>query len=93
MFSIGVLSDTHAASLNDLPDKTLAALAGVDMIIHAGDFTARNVLDELRQVTDVRAVHGNMDSDELRRLLPGKELFVLGGKRIGITHGWGSPRT
>ncbi len=88
---IGVLSDTHASSLAELPNKILAALAEVDMIIHAGDFTTRNVLDGLRELAEVRAVHGNMDSDELKQLLPQKDSFIAGGKRVGITHGWGSP--
>ena len=88
---IGVLSDTHATSFAELPDKILATLAEVDMIIHAGDFTTKSVLDGLRQLGEVRAVHGNMDSNELKQFLPQKELFVVRGKRIGITHGWGSP--
>ncbi len=91
MLRIGVISDTHATSFAELPDKILATLAEVDMIIHAGDFTTRNVLDGLRQLKEVRAVHGNMDSSELKQILPEKELFTVGGKRIGITHGWGSP--
>jgi predicted phosphodiesterase len=28
---------------------------------------------------------------KLRSLLPDKELLVVGGKKIGITHGWGGP--
>ena len=89
---IGVISDTHATSLAELPDKILASLAEVDMIIHAGDFTDIAVLDGLRQLGEVRAVHGNMDSDGLKQLLPEKELLVVSGKRIGVAHGWGSPR-
>jgi len=88
---IGVLSDTHATSFTELPDKILATLAEVDMIIHAGDFTTKSVLDGLRGLGEVRAVHGNMDSNELKQLLPQKELFMVSGKQIGITHGWGSP--
>lgn len=39
----------------------------------------------------MKAVHGNVDSMKLRGLLPDKELLVVGGKKIGITHGWGGP--
>ena len=88
---IGVLSDTHVSSLAELPDKIIRALARVDMIIHAGDFTTKRVFDELKQLGDVMAVCGNMDSIELKQLLPEKELFTVSGNRIGITHGWGSP--
>ncbi len=88
---IGVLSDTHVSSFTELPDKILTTLAEVDMIIHAGDFTTKNVLDGLKQLREVRAVCGNMDSNEMKQILPEKEVFTVGGRRLGVTHGWGSP--
>ena len=86
-----MLSDTHVSSFTELPDKILTTLAEVDMIIHAGDFTTKNVLDGLKQLREVRAVCGNMDSNELKRSLPERQVLMLGGKRLGVTHGWGSP--
>ena len=88
---IGVLSDTHLSSFAELPDRILTALAEVDMIIHAGDFTTKDVLDGLKQLGEVSAVCGNMDSNELKQLLPERQLLTIGGRRIGITHGWGAP--
>jgi putative phosphoesterase len=88
---IGVVSDTHATSFAQLPDTILTALAEVNLIIHAGDFTTKDVLDGLRRLGEVKAVWGNMDSAELKRILPEKELLVIEGRRIGIIHGWGSP--
>jgi len=88
---IGVVSDTHLTSFAQVPDRILIALAEVDLIIHAGDFVTRDVLDGLRRLGEVKVVWGNMDSDELKRVLPEKELLLIEGKRIGITHGWGSP--
>jgi putative phosphoesterase len=88
---IGVISDTHVTSLAELPEKLLQALAEVDMIIHAGDFVSREVLEGLKGLGEVKAVQGNMDSAELKRILPERELLVIEGKRIGIIHGWGSP--
>ena len=38
---------------------------------------------------EMKAVRGNMDSGELKRMLPEKELFVVNGKKIGLTHGSG----
>ena len=70
---IGVISDTHVTSFAGLPDKIITALADVDVIIHAGDFTAKAVLDGLKQFREVKAVCGNMDSNELKQLLPDKE--------------------
>jgi putative phosphoesterase len=88
---IGILSDTHVSSFAELPDKMLTTLAEVDMIIHAGDFTTKNILDGLKQLGEVSAVCGNMDSNEVKRTLPEKEVLTVGGKRLGVTHGWGSP--
>lgn len=88
---IGVLSDSHVSSAAQLPERVVSALAEVDIIIHAGDFVAKDVLDGLKQLGEVKAVRGNMDSEELKQLLPEKELLEIEGKRIGIIHGWGSP--
>ena len=86
-----MLSDTHISSFAELPAKIVTTLAEVDMIIHAGDFTAKNVLDGLKQLQEVTAVCGNMDSNELKQTLPEKEVLTIGGKRLGVTHGWVSP--
>ena len=88
---IGVVSDTHATSLDQLPDGILTALAEVDLIIHTGDFVTKDVLDGLKRLGEVKAVRGNMDSEELKRILPERELLIIEGKRIGITHGSGAP--
>jgi putative phosphoesterase len=88
---IGVLSDTHVRSVDDVPQQILAVLAEVDLIVHSGDFVAKDVLDGLKQLGEVRAVRGNMDSEELKRLLPEKDLLTIEGIRIGIIHGWGAP--
>lgn len=91
MFTIGVISDTHARNLEELPAQVVMALAGVDLIIHAGDFTQLAVLDGLRTLGEVKAVCGNMDSEELRKILPSQDTFIVDGKRIGLVHGSGSP--
>lgn len=88
---IAVLSDTHAKTVNEIPERIRAALTGVDLIIHAGDFTESVVLEELRALGEVKAVHGNMDSFDLKAMLPEKELFEISGKKIGLTHGSGGP--
>ncbi len=88
---IAVLADTHVDRLEYLPQKTIDALSGVDLIVHAGDFTDLQLLTGLRQLKEVKAVHGNMDSRQLKSILPTKELIEANGKRIGITHGSGAP--
>ena len=88
---IAVLADTHVNMLEHLPKKIIDAISTVDLVIHAGDFTDVQVLKELKRLRKVKAVHGNMDSMELKTLLPFKEIVEIGSKRIGITHGSGSP--
>jgi putative phosphoesterase len=81
-----VLSDTHAKDLKDLPGRILEDLKKADLIIHAGDYTSKNLLDQLRELGDFKGVYGNMDADEIKRELPDKDIFEIGGVRIGITH-------
>ena len=88
---IAVLSDTHTDNIEYLPRKVVDALSKVDLIIHAGDFTDIQLLTDLKQLKEVRAVHGNMDSRQLKSVLPMKEIVETEGKRIGITHGSGAP--
>ncbi len=88
---IAVLADTHVDNINHLPKKINDALSAVDLIIHAGDFTELHVLRQLEEVKEVRAVHGNMDSGEVKAILPSKEVVQIGNRRIGIVHGSGAP--
>ena len=88
---LAVLTDTHIGSIHELPGPMLKALADVDLIVHAGDFTETAVLEGLRALREVKAVCGNMDSRTIRMALPRKDLFVAAGKKIGIIHGSGTP--
>ena len=88
---IAVLADTHVDRLEHLPKKTVDALSTADLIIHAGDFTDVQLLRDLKRLGEVKAVHGNMDSRELKAELPVKEIVETKDKRIGITHGSGAP--
>ena len=88
--TIGVLGDTHVPErCNQLPLQLLETLAGVDLIVHTGDFTHHSVFEQLTEITRVRAVRGNMDDEYLRILLPETEKFQVAGRTIGLTHGWG----
>jgi putative phosphoesterase len=88
---IGVLSDTHLHSAEELLQQITKDFSGVDLIVHTGDFVMLEVLEGLRKIGEVKAVRGNMDSDELRNILPEKDFMVVNGKRIGIIHGSGAP--
>ncbi|MBM3250183.1 MAG: metallophosphoesterase [Candidatus Omnitrophica bacterium] len=90
---IGVISDTHIPNAAEaIPKKILEDFKGVDMIVHAGDLVDLAVLEKLRSVCkNVKAVRGNMDSYEVRKNLPEKEVFTVGRHRIGLMHGFGAP--
>jgi len=88
---IAVLADTHVSRLESIPSKLVDAISAVDLIIHAGDFTDLQTLMGLKRLREVRAVHGNMDSMQLKTILPVKDVVEVQEKRIGITHGSGGP--
>ncbi len=88
---IVVLADTHVNRLQDIPEKIVDAISTADLVIHAGDIVDVKALRELKQLKEVKAVQGNMDSVQLRTILPLSDVLEIEGKRIGITHGSGSP--
>lgn len=88
---IGVLSDTHVQRLEELHPEVIRGLSNVDLIVHCGDFVGIGVLEGLRQMGEVKAVRGNMDSPAVKEALPEKEVFVIAGKKVGVIHGWGAP--
>ena len=57
MKTIGVISDTHGL----MRPQALDALSDADMIIHAGDIGAPEVLERLRSIAEVVAIKGNND--------------------------------
>ncbi|MEQ8175683.1 MAG: metallophosphoesterase family protein [Syntrophomonadaceae bacterium] len=91
---IGVLSDTHLPRRGrELPAVLLKALEKADLIIHAGDFTTLAVLQRLQGFAPVKAVYGNVDSDEVLETLNQSEQFCLEGLSIGLIHGFGTRGT
>jgi uncharacterized protein len=84
---VGLISDTHGL----MRPEALAALSGVDVILHAGDVGAPAVLDALWGIAPVHAVRGNVDlaGAGLRDL----HSLQLDGVRIHLSHGHelGSP--
>jgi len=88
---IGVVSDTHVSRIDQLPTRLIDSLKEVDLIVHLGDYTGRELLDGLRRLGDFRGVFGNMDTSAVRAELPEKEVMDVNGKRLGLIHGWGAP--
>lgn len=89
-----VIADTHLR--RDWPNRRLPApavevLAGADVILHAGDITQPEHLDELRAHAPVHAVLGNNDP-ELADDLPETLEVELAGVRVGMIHDSGPVR-
>jgi len=64
----------------------LAALAGSELIIHAGDVGGPEVLAALGAVAPVRAVRGNNDKGAWARALPLVDLVEAGGHTLYVLH-------
>jgi putative phosphoesterase len=79
---IGVISDTHGL----VRPQALEALAGVDMILHAGDIGNAAVLDTLRDVAPVVAVRGNNDKGDWAESLSDWEVVEIGDVSIYVLH-------
>ena len=88
---VGLLSDTHVPyRAPEIPPAVLAALRGVDLILHAGDVDEPWALDPLREIAPVHAVRGNLhllDRSGGGRSLPESVMVEAVGHRIAVTHG------
>jgi putative phosphoesterase len=84
---IAIISDTHMPRHGrHLPATCVERLESADLIIHAGDLIALEVLSELRCYSDVVAVHGNVDNAAVRAALPTTAVLDNPGCRIGVIH-------
>jgi putative phosphoesterase len=85
---VGLISDTHGLVRPDVH----TVLAGVELILHAGDVGGDAILDELSLIAPVHAVRGNTDPPGDPRLPEALDIDV-GGVRIHVSHGneTGSP--
>jgi uncharacterized protein len=79
---VGIISDTHGL----MRPEALAALAGSDLIIHAGDVGKPEVLRALEQVAPTFAVRGNVDQGPWSDLLPEELDVPVAGLRFRVLH-------
>ena len=79
---VGLISDTHGL----VRPEALAALAGSDHIIHAGDIGAPQVLDALRELAPVTVVRGNNDREAWARGIAETETLRLEGALVHVIH-------
>jgi len=80
--TIGVISDTHGL----LRPQAVAALAGVDAIVHAGDIGAPEVLTALARIAPVTAVRGNNDRARWASRIPETATLDVAGARVYVIH-------
>lgn len=89
MTKIGLIADTHVPNRAPKVQKEVFQVfrkADVDCIIHAGDITIQNVIQKLRDIAPVVAVHGNHDEGVLRDLHPAVNSLERNGWNIGVWH-------
>src|SRR5690606_35717109 len=86
---VGLISDTH----NQLRPAVFDIFAGVEVILHAGDIGAIDIILELEAIAPVHAVLGNTDSYALQPRVRDEVRLELEGHRIVVVHGHmlGSP--
>jgi putative phosphoesterase len=89
LIEVGLIADTHGL----LRPEVHEALAGVSLILHAGDVGGDAILDELSLIAPVMAVAGNTDppghprlADAIERELGGVTIHVSHGHEVGSPH-------
>ena len=83
MKKLGIISDTHGL----LRPEAVAALQGVDALVHAGDIGKPEVLDALREIAPLTAIRGNVD--RWATDLPDTEVLQIEGRRLLVLHDLG----
>lgn len=79
---LGIISDTHGL----LRPEVLPALAGADLILHAGDIGDPGILESLRAVAPLVAVRGNNDRGAWADGLPEQVLVYINERRFALLH-------
>jgi len=79
---IGIISDTHGL----LRPEAQRALLGVQLIIHAGDVGAPEILTQLKLIAPVFAVRGNVDTQPWAQELPLTTVVETSGFSLYVLH-------
>lgn len=87
MKRIGLLSDTHGY----WDDRYKEYFAACDEIWHAGDIGTMEIAERLAEIAPLRAVYGNCDGGDLRRLFPEKLCWDCEGAEVLMKHIGGYP--
>ena len=87
MKKILLISDTHGY----IDDRIIQYAKESDETWHAGDIGELKVVDEIKKVTTLRAVHGNIDNSKIRTEYAEDLRFKIEDMKIWITHIGGYP--
>jgi putative phosphoesterase len=79
---VGLISDTHGL----MRPAALAALAGSDLIVHAGDIGGPDILAALAAIAPVTAVRGNNDWADWARDVPETAVATAASASIYVIH-------
>lgn len=79
---VGVISDTHGL----LRPEACAALAGCEVILHAGDIGSADVITALEAIAPTHAVRGNNDRDAWAKHIPETDTIQIAGQRFYLLH-------
>ena len=87
-----LIADTHVPRrARDLPAQVWDEVARADVVVHAGDWVAPELLDELEsRAARLVACWGNNDGPELRSRLPERADATLAGVRFTVVHETGA---
>ncbi|HEV7967114.1 MAG TPA: metallophosphoesterase family protein [Candidatus Acidoferrales bacterium] len=80
--TVGLISDTHGL----LRPQALRALERSELIIHAGDVGAPEILEALKTLAPVFAVRGNVDTESWALALPQTEVIEMDRATIYVLH-------
>ena len=80
-----VLSDTHLKT-GEITPQLQTLLEECDLIVHAGDFSTIEAYKAFNATGKLKAVFGNDDVSELKKLLPERLKFEVEGVKIGVVH-------
>ncbi|HEX4164747.1 MAG TPA: metallophosphoesterase family protein [Bryobacteraceae bacterium] len=80
--TLGLISDTHGL----LREAALLALQGCELIVHAGDVGARDIVLALERIAPVVAIRGNTDTKGWAAALPETATAELEDARIYVLH-------
>ncbi|MFA5708544.1 metallophosphoesterase [Mycolicibacterium sp.] len=87
-----LISDTHVPTrAKDLPAPVWDEVDRAEVVIHAGDWMAPSLLDDLEaRAARLIACWGNNDGADLRARLPERADATLAGVRFTVTHETGA---